>query len=1153
VTIAGDRPDPSDGELLRRWEDRIAAAGDPLDALAELLTQSTARRATLFQRIGERVRGCELRSILGAGGMGVTYGGVAADGAPVAVKLMLGVGGSAAARFEQECRLLQAFDHAAIVRYRDHAVLDDGTGVLVMDRVDGVDLEQLLQDVVRDAPPATVPGQALLHDVEGGLAARLQSPRYRRRMLRLLATIADGLEAAHRRGVVHRDVKPANVLVRDDLSPVLIDFGLARDQQIKVSFTASGAAMGTLAYMAPEQLGRDPGAVDARTDVYGLGLVLYRALVGREARDDVNDVVRAASRPFLLDARQSRTLPVDLQAILYRCLDPRPAHRYPTMQAFADDLRAAAGAGGVVARRPGLLRRWARDHAMRRSAVLAVAVIALLVTVSAWPRGREVVFATNVVAADATLALADGRTIAPGDPIWLPYGPIEVTVRGEAIQTVRKAIEVVPGTGRQWELLTSRYENKVSPEFRLAGRTIVQFTSGHCYLPMAPGVANDERWVDGVVLKNWSPLDPAAVVVPGLHEFRARDGKGREERQRLSIGVEPDDVQLLPAILSHVDGSYRRTWNTVWTARPDDLSWTGTAARWIGAPRVPEIAGGGTWTADCAFAPSDAKTPATVTIRCQLPERMRSAVCYLRGSVQTGGTLAVAAGFAGEPLRPWPQLTNGALVPLQEFASREGSDAFVVRADLTATTTSTSVVALARFCEGALFGGHWRTDPPCFGLVADPRPGVAVLHAEPALDLTTLPVWPARPLWRLPPGELYKTMCVLTGPDGMRRYVAACRRLAGNRMALLWFDPATGAVDTRLEAEWMHPRQSSYDGNGFGEFLLGVPDCDGDGWQELVVGDLSSGLRGRVSGGAVALRHSRDGARAWVWPREPSYSTFGDDAAGHVVAVGDWNGDGRPDLGASAPNAASPTGPDKAGYFAVVDAATGDTVWSEYGTDHVCAPVLSASFLRPDGGPASLLITGHIRNAAVDPLRAIQLGLWCDGSAGRIRWCPETQPDASFGLVGRVGGDKRPSVMVMRHGPWHDGFEGLERYEPQGEGLRLAAQCRLASVGASRVPKVPLLSEVVGLQLPDLDGDGFTDLAQLVAGDLHSVVFVSGRTAQPLARALLPKATSQWVPGDCRLMLAPAHNGEPARVLFPFLDREANAWSLYAIDLPPPR
>ena len=256
--------------------------------------------------------------------MGVTYAGESADGDLVAVKLVADLQTASRDRFEQECRLLQSFNHPHIVHYRHHEVLPDGTGALVMEHIQGIDLEQLLVLLSSDDPRASDHSvvQNLLQDVETRAPLWL-SPRYRRRMLRLLADVAAGLHAAHERGVVHRDVKPANILVRSDLSPVVIDFGLARDGQNRVSFTRSGAALGTLSYMAPEQLGRDASGVDRRTDVYALGLVLYRAMTGSDLRNDVDAVLLSGKRSFLLDAKVSRSLPIDVQAILYRCLDPQ--------------------------------------------------------------------------------------------------------------------------------------------------------------------------------------------------------------------------------------------------------------------------------------------------------------------------------------------------------------------------------------------------------------------------------------------------------------------------------------------------------------------------------------------------------------------------------------------------------------------------------------------------------------------------------------------------------------------------------------------------------------------------------------------------------------------------------------------------------------
>lgn len=219
--------------------------------------------------------------------MGVTYAGTSERNGKVAVKLVAGVGQDSQERFLQECRVLQSLNNPSIVCYHNHSILDNGTGVLVMDLVEGINLEMLLTTLNSSDPSASKQPVVLnlLREVTVRGAGLWESKRYRRRMLRILADVAIGLHAAHQSGIIHRDVKPANVLIREDLSPVVIDFGLARDLQNRVSFTKSGAAMGTLVYMAPEQLLRDPGAVDRRTDIYALGLVLYRAMTGNGAAD----------------------------------------------------------------------------------------------------------------------------------------------------------------------------------------------------------------------------------------------------------------------------------------------------------------------------------------------------------------------------------------------------------------------------------------------------------------------------------------------------------------------------------------------------------------------------------------------------------------------------------------------------------------------------------------------------------------------------------------------------------------------------------------------------------------------------------------------------------------------------------------------------
>ncbi|MBL8681241.1 MAG: serine/threonine protein kinase [Myxococcales bacterium] len=205
-------------------------------------------------------------SALATGAFGAVYRGRSlATDRPVAIKFSLVAEGSARLRFEREAQLLSRIVHPNVVRLLDFGgATSDAPGssrdadelyaVLVMELVDGVTLSQLLA-----ARGGTLPWPD---------AAKI-----------VLATL-EGLDAAHDAGVLHRDVKPQNILIEPNGDvPKLVDFGIARatdDDFARV--TEDGAMLGSLAYMSPEQLAIEP--VDARTDVYAAGIVLYELLSG---------------------------------------------------------------------------------------------------------------------------------------------------------------------------------------------------------------------------------------------------------------------------------------------------------------------------------------------------------------------------------------------------------------------------------------------------------------------------------------------------------------------------------------------------------------------------------------------------------------------------------------------------------------------------------------------------------------------------------------------------------------------------------------------------------------------------------------------------------------------------------------------------------
>ena len=196
----------------------------------------------------------------------------------------------------------------------------------------------------------------------------------------LLAETAEAVHHAHMQGILHRDLKPANILIDSEGHPHVTDFGLAKRIHDDVEMTASGAILGTPAYMSPEQAVGRRGTITTATDVYGLGSILYALLTGKGpfGGDSLADTLQAVKeRPPALPRAVNRNVPRDLETICLKCLAKDPRRRYASAQALADDLRCWLDSRPISARRVSPVERtwlWCKRQPVVAGLAAAVAL-----------------------------------------------------------------------------------------------------------------------------------------------------------------------------------------------------------------------------------------------------------------------------------------------------------------------------------------------------------------------------------------------------------------------------------------------------------------------------------------------------------------------------------------------------------------------------------------------------------------------------------------------------------------------------------------------------------------------------------------------------------------------------------------------------------
>ncbi len=310
------------------------------------------------------IEGYTLRRLLGTGGMGAVYEAVQAQPRRrVAIKVISSgvLSEQLLKRFEREADALGRLAHPGITQVHEYGLIESEHGArpfLVMELVEGARLDEYA-----DRSKLSVEGR-----------------------LELLARLCDALHHAHDRGVVHRDLKPANVLVTPGGQPKILDFGVARftghDARLITLQTETGQLLGTAAYMSPEQTEANPDAIDARSDVYTLGVLLFELLTGRLPHD-VQRVPLFDALRMIREDDPTRVTEVEprisseVSTIVEKSLERDPARRYQSAESLGADIRRYLASEPILARPPNTLYQLQKFARRNKPVVVATCVVVI--------------------------------------------------------------------------------------------------------------------------------------------------------------------------------------------------------------------------------------------------------------------------------------------------------------------------------------------------------------------------------------------------------------------------------------------------------------------------------------------------------------------------------------------------------------------------------------------------------------------------------------------------------------------------------------------------------------------------------------------------------------------------------------------------------